>query len=115
MRILGLIFIGLASTDSLAQVAIKNPATEIQERCVAEAVSANEVRTSDDQTFYSCFGATAKSWFDISTNEKVVRDKNGIFIARYYGETGYCAHQIEDGAGKASSAYICEIVKTKPK
>lgn len=113
----GVIILGLsmANAPAFAQVELKNPASDIYNKCLAEAIAANEVRSGDEQTFYSCYGDTARSWYGISTDERVVRDKNGIFIARYFGETGYCAHQIEDAAAKPVSTYICEIVVAKPR
>jgi hypothetical protein len=114
---LKLIILGalVASAPAGAQVELKNPASEIYNKCLAEAIAANEVRAGNGQTFYTCFGDTAQSWYGISTDERVVRDKNGIFIARYFGETGYCAHQIEDAATKPVSTFICEIVVGQPR
>ena len=114
MRGVAFLAAGLLSSAAFAQVDIKSPMTEIRTRCLAEAASANEVRVVNNESYFSCYGPTAKSWYDIATDERVVHDKNGIFIARYYGETGYCAHQIEDEAGKPASAYICEVVVSKP-
>lgn len=113
MRFLTIALIGLASAPAFAQVDLKNPSTDIRKQCVAEAVEGNDVRAADGQTFYTCVGSTAKSWFDVSADEKVVHDKNGVFVARYYAETGYCAHQTEDSAGKPTSAYVCEVVVGK--
>jgi hypothetical protein len=113
MRVLAIVLVGLATAPAVAQVDLKNPSTEIRRRCLAEAVENNDVRAGDGQTFYTCVGATAKNWFDVSADEKVVHDKNGVFAARYYAETGYCAHQTEDGAGKPTSAYVCEVVVGK--
>ena len=110
MRVLAIVVLGLASSAALAQVDLNDPSTEIRKKCLAEAVENNDVRAAERETFYTCAGDTAKSWFDISVSEKVVHDKNGVFLARYYAETGYCAHQIEDGSGKPTSAYVCEVV-----
>ncbi len=115
MRIFGygVWLFALTAASARADVDLPNPSLELYAKCLAEAKSASETKTIDDQTYFTCVGTTAKNWYDISGEEKAVHDKNGIFIARYYGETGYCAHQIEDSAGKAVSSYVCEIVVKK--
>ncbi len=114
MRILGLLVSALSSSMAFAQVAINNPVTELYNRCLSEAIADNEVKNAGNQSSYSCSGTTAKSWYNILNDEKAVHDKNGLFVARYYGDTGYCAHQIEDASGKPMSSYICEIVTNAP-
>jgi len=115
MRILGLIVLALSNSTAMAQIAVKTPSTELYSRCLSEAIANNEVKNEGNQFSYSCLGATAKSWYETLTGEKAVHDKNGLFVARYYGDTGYCAHQIEDPSGIPVSAYICEIVTSSPK
>lgn len=114
MRILAVIASIFSSSIAFAQVAIKNPVTELYNRCLSEAIAESGVKNIGSQSSYSCFGPTAKSWYDILNDEKAVHDKNGLFVARYYGDSGYCAHQIEDAAGKPVSSYICEIVTNAP-
>jgi hypothetical protein len=114
MRILGAIFFVMMYSVATAQVAIKNPSTELYNKCLSEAIADNDVRSAGSQSSYSCYGATARSWYELLTGEKAVHDKNGLFVARYYGDTGYCAHQIEDPAGKPVSIYVCEIVTNAP-
>ena len=116
MRIIayGISLLMLTSANAHAGVDLPDPSSELHAKCLAEAKSANEIKTIDDQIYYTCVGVTAKNWYEISGDEKAVHDKNGIFIARYYGESGYCAHQIEDSAGKAVSSYVCEIVVKNP-
>lgn len=114
MRFLALFVATVSSSSALAQVSIKNPVGELYNRCLSEAIADNEIKTASKRSSYSCFGTTAKSWYDILGDEKAVHDKNGLFVARYYGDTGYCAHQIEDASGKPVSSYICEIVTDTP-
>ncbi|TLG75085.1 hypothetical protein [Methylocystis sp. B8] len=114
MRSLGLIAFLLSSSAAVAQLSLQDPSMSSYNKCLREAIEDNEVKKAGDQVSYSCFGNTARSWFESLKGDKQVRDKNGLFVARYYGETGYCAHQIEDAVGKAISAYICEIVNNAP-
>jgi hypothetical protein len=113
MRVFIICLLGLIAAPAVAQVELANPLADIRKTCIAEAEASQEVKTADGQTYYTCVGETAKKWYDVSSNERAVHDKNGIFIARYYAETGYCAHQIEDSAGKPTSAYVCEVVVQK--
>ena len=113
MRALGLALFFLSGLPASAQVPLENPMTEIRNRCIAEAVDNGNVQTDKGQTFYTCAGETAQRWFDLSTEERMVHDKNGVFAARYYGATGYCAHQIEDKSAQPTSAYVCEVVVSK--
>ena len=110
MRVQILIVGALLAAPAAAQVDLANPLADIRNKCIAEAEASRETKNADGQVYYTCVGDTAKKWYEVSTNEKAVHDKNGIFIARYYGDTGYCAHQIEDSGGKPTSAYVCEVV-----
>jgi hypothetical protein len=114
MRSLGLVIFLLSCSAASAQLSLQDPSLSFYNKCLSEAIQDSEVRKIGTQTSYSCYSATARSWFESLPGGKQVRDKNGLFVARYYGETGYCAHQIEDSAGKAISAYICEIVNSTP-
>jgi hypothetical protein len=114
MRTLGLMILLLSCSAAMAQLSLQDPSLAFYNKCLREAIEDNEVRKIGTQTSYSCFSNTARSWYESLTGDKQVRDKNGLFVARYYGETGYCAHQIEDAAGGAVSAYICEIVNNAP-
>jgi len=113
VRALGLAAFVLSGLPATAQVPLENPMTEVRNRCIAEAVDSGDVQSVQGQTFYTCGGETAQRWFDLSTDERVVHDKNGVFTARYYGATGYCAHQIEDKSEQPTSAYVCEVVVSK--
>lgn len=113
MNVYVLVFAALIAGPAIAQVDLANPMGDIRNKCVAEAEAAKEVKNSEGQVYYTCVGETAKKWYDVSSNERAVHDRNGIFIARYYGESGYCAHQIEDSGGKSISAYVCEVVIPK--
>jgi hypothetical protein len=114
MRRLLLLPVLLTSAPVAAQLSIQDPALSFYNKCLSEALEDKEVRKLGAQASYSCYSNTARSWFESLPGGKEVKDKNGLFVARYYGETGYCAHQIEDGSGKAVSAYICEIVNNSP-
>jgi hypothetical protein len=114
MRSLGLIALLLSSSAAVAQLSLQDPSMTSYNKCLREAIEDNEVQKAGNHVSYSCLGNTARSWFESLKGDEQVRDKNGLFVARYYGETGYCAHQIEDAAGKAISAYICEIVNSAP-
>lgn len=115
MRGLGLIFLAVTcSTAAMAQLSLQDPSLSSYNKCLNEAIQDNALRKIGAQTSYSCYAATARSWYETLTGDKEVRDKNGLFVARYYGDSGYCAHQIEDGAGKPVSAYVCEIVTSTP-
>lgn len=115
MRWLGLAFLTLFSSSAMAQLTIQDPSLSHYNKCLNEAIEDNELRKLGTQTSYSCYSNTARAWYESLSGDKQVRDKNGLFVARYYGETGYCAHQIEDAAGKPVSTYICEIVTDAPK
>jgi hypothetical protein len=97
-------------SNALAQVPLDNPLAEIRKKCVAEAVGSGDVRTEEGLTYFVCGGQTAQEWFDVSVGERTVDDKNGVFVARYYGDTGYCAHQVQDKDRKPTSNYVCEVV-----
>jgi hypothetical protein len=114
MRGLGLVFLIVSCSTAMAQLSLQDPSLSRYNKCLNEAIEDNELRKIGTQTSYSCYGNTARSWYESLTGDKQIRDKNGLFVARYYGESGYCAHQIEDGAGKPISAYICEIVTSAP-
>ncbi len=114
MRKMGVVFLIASCTSAMAQLSLQDPSLSRYNKCLNEAIEDNELRKIGTQTSYSCYGAAAKSWYESLNGDKQVRDKNGLFVARYYGESGYCAHQIEDGAGKAVSSYICEIVTNAP-
>jgi hypothetical protein len=114
MRSLGLIIFLLSCSAASAQLSLQDPSLSFYNKCLGEALQDNEVRKVGAQASYSCYSNTARSWFESLSGDKQVRDKNGLFVARYYGETGYCAHQIEDARGKPVSAYICEIVNNTP-
>jgi hypothetical protein len=116
MLLRALVLAGCVATCSpaLAQLAIQDPSLSSYNKCLAEAIQDNEARKIGAQTSYSCYANTARSWYETLTGDKQVRDKNGLFVARYYGESGYCAHQIEDATGKPVSTYICEIVTNTP-
>ena len=109
MRILALMVLCLAGAPASAQVALPNPMDELRDACVAEAKAGGDVRTYDGQKYFVCAGATAEKFFEISTRERTVKDKNGVFVARYFGDSGYCAHQIEDAAARKISQFICEV------
>lgn len=97
------------------QLSIVDPSVAHYNKCLNEALQDNAARKLGAQTSYSCYGETARVWYDSLSGDKQVRDKNGLFIARYYGASGYCAHQIEDETGKPLSDYVCEIVTDAPK
>ena len=117
MRGLGLALLIISSSPmtATAQLSIQDPSLSFYNKCLNEAIEDNDVKEAGGQTFYSCYGNSARSWYESLSDDKQIRDKNGLFVARYYGESGYCAHQIEDGSGKPISAYICEIVTSGPK
>jgi hypothetical protein len=114
MRFTLLLCFALGASPASAQVAIKSPGTELYNKCLSEAIADNNASNGGGQSSYSCYGPTARSWYELLTGEKAVHDKNGLFVARYYGDTGYCAHQIEDASGKPVSTYVCEIVTNTP-
>jgi len=109
MRIWALIVLGLVATPAGAQVALPNPMDELRDACVREAKTGGDTRSYDGRKFFVCAGATAEKFFDVSTRERTVQDKNGVFVARYFGEAGYCAHQTEDANGHPISQFICEV------
>lgn len=115
MRSLGFAFLLFSSSTAMAQLSIQDPSLSNYNKCLNEAIEDNELRKVGTQTSYSCQGSTARSWYEALSGDKQVHDKNGLFVARYYGETGYCAHQIEDATGKPLSTYICEIVTDAPR
>jgi hypothetical protein len=114
MRALSLIFLTFSSSTAIAQMSFETSQTKFFNECFREAIAANEIKVEGKRTYYSCVGDKAKNWFDTLSGDKEVHDKNGLFVARYYGETGYCAHQTEDAAKKPVSAYVCEIVTVAP-
>jgi hypothetical protein len=114
MRSLLLPLVLLSCAPAAAQLSLQDPALSFYNKCLSEALEDNEVRKLGAQASYSCYSNTARSWFESLSGGKEVKDKNGLFVARYYAETGYCAHQIEDASGKAVSTYICEIVNNSP-
>ena len=109
MRIWAPIVLFFAAAPASAQVALPNPMAEVRDACVGEARAGGDVRTYDGQKYFVCAGATAEKFFDISTRERTVKDKNGVFVARYFGDGGYCAHQIEDANARQISQFICEV------
>ena len=104
----------LSGSAANSQTLSESLASKTYNKCLHDAFIGEEIKVDGKQTFYSCFGDTAKGWFDRLSGERKIHDKNGLFIARYYAETGYCAHQIEDAAGNPVSAYVCEIVTEVP-
>jgi len=111
MRFLAPILILLTWAPACAQQASQKAASALYEKCLKEAMEDKAVGKMDAGTAYSCYGNSARSWYEALTGDKLVHDKNGLFVARYYGDSGYCAHQIEDPDRKPVSAYVCEIVK----
>ena len=111
MRFLGPIIILLSCSSVLAQQANQKAASALYDKCLKEAMEDKTAGKFDAGTSYSCYGNSARSWYEALTGDKLVHDKNGLFVARYYGDSGYCAHQIEDPDRKPVSAYVCEIVK----
>jgi hypothetical protein len=103
-----LIWVVFASS-ALAQ-ATDDP-SDAYKACLRQATEKKAMRKVDSDTYYSCYGAAARAWYESLTGDKLVQDKNGLFVARYYGSSGYCAHQIEDASRVPLSEYVCEIVK----
>ncbi|BDV39439.1 hypothetical protein [Methylocystis bryophila] len=114
MRNLGLIFLVWSSTAAAGQTLSEDLRSQFYNKCLRDAFAYNQIDKHGGGSSYSCYGETAKAWFDSLSGDKTVHDKNGTFVARYYGETGYCAHQTEDTSGKPASAYVCEIVTDTP-
>ena len=114
MRCVVTILLVLSYSAANSQTLSEGLASKTYNQCLYNAFMGDEIRVDGKHSFYSCFGDTAKEWFDRLSGERKIHDKNGLFIARYYAETGYCAHQIEDAAGNPVSAYVCEIVTEAP-
>ncbi len=98
---------------ALAGPAIGQPAgkeSDSYKACLQQAIEEKAARKVDSDMVYSCYGNAARAWYESLSGDKLVQDKNGLFVARYYGTSGYCAHQIEDINRMPLSAYVCEIV-----
>jgi hypothetical protein len=114
MRTLGLIFLVWSCSNAVGQTLSEDLRSQFYNKCLRDAFAYNQIDSRGNGSSYSCYGETAKGWFESLSGDKVVHDKNGTFVARYYGETGYCARQTEDTSGGAVSAYVCEIVTSTP-
>jgi hypothetical protein len=112
MRLLGPILVMLWCSTAFAQQASSKVSSALYDKCLKEAIEDKATRKMGADTSYSCYGNSARSWYEALTGDKLVKDQNGLFVARYYGDSGYCAHQIEDSDRKPVSAYVCEIVKS---
>jgi hypothetical protein len=98
------------SSPALSQPA--NAPSDTYKACLQQAIQEKATRKADSDTYFSCYGNAARAWYESLSGDKLVQDKNGLFVARYYGTSGYCAHQIEDANRMPLSAYVCEIVKS---
>lgn len=112
------IAVALACSSASAQIVIKPKVNmAMYSACMNSAVQNNDVTDQGRYIEYLCFGSVARSWWnslDTDDQRDVHDHKYGRFIARYYGNTGYCAHHIEDTAGNGLNSYVCSITAAAP-
>jgi len=111
-----LIGILMIYTDAASsQVEIRTPAIQFYNNCLNSAITNNHVTNRSGNIEYSCYGSAAKRWFDGLPGGRYVDDgRNGTFISRDYGSSGYCAQHITDADGTANSYFVCEIDAAAP-
>ena len=114
MRSFGLIAFLLSSSAAVAQLSLQDPSLSFYNKCLSEAIEDNEVKKAGDQASYSCFGNTARTWFESLKGDKQVRDKNGLFVARYYGETGLNFVELESEMIQSGLKVIVKSGTTLP-
>ncbi|MBB6304035.1 hypothetical protein GGE67_004676 [Rhizobium leucaenae] len=116
-RMLIAILLASISGTSFAQVNIR-PRTNLSmyNACMNSAISNNDVQDNGRYIEYLCFGGVARRWWNSldTDGQRDVKESNGEFISRYYGNSGYCAHQIADAAGNGADAYVCAIDAASP-
>ena len=79
------------------------------DRCILSAVANADVYKDPDGIQFRCYGEAAEKWFNQLTGDREVKEANGVFIARYFDGSGYCAHQTKTATGADISSYLCAI------
>jgi hypothetical protein len=79
--------------------------------CLLSAIASEDIYKDEAGVQFRCFGQAAETWFNQLPDGREVPDKNGVFVARYFGGSGYCAHQIKSATGQPVSIYLCAIDK----
>jgi hypothetical protein len=94
-----------------AQQAAAAPPSPAYEKCLVSAVLSEDVYKTSSGVEFRCFGSAAEAWFKQLPGGKEIQDPNGVFVARYFEQPGYCAHQTKSASGAAVSTYLCAITR----
>ncbi len=106
------------SVDATAQTNIRQRRSVVlYNECLNSASNNDNVEEDGPNITYTCYGDVARKWWNQldPDDQRDVRERNGRFIARYYGSSGYCAHRIEDSSGRGVDSYVCAIKTDAPK
>ena len=110
------LFLALLPCAASAQGSLTPPPSPeskaAEKACLLSAIESEDLYKDEAGVQFRCFGEAAEKWFNLLPGGREVPDKNGVFVARYFGGNGYCAHQIKSATGQTISIYLCAIDKS---